>query len=242
MGILMVLYLLPALASAAIIKGSIYDLSLEKITGAVIDVDSSPRQQIISKDGSYNFTLPQGTYAITAKQLKAGKLVANSSEKITINQEGEFNLDLILLPVFDDIGAADIDLTPKDFEQKDELPVFTMIGFILVGAMFLIVFLKIRQIRKEKPKEIIREIVKEPKIEVIKEIREVKAEKLPEDLEKAMQIIKSQGGRTTQKDIRKELNLSEAKISLMMDDLESRGLIKKIKKGRGNLVILSEMG
>jgi len=239
--LLIVLYLMPLLVSGAVIKGSVYDLSLEKINGAVIDVDSSPKQQIISKDGSYNFTLQQGTYTITAKQLKNGKLIANSSEKIAVNQEGEFNLDIILLPVFEEIGAGDIDLSPKDFEQQDEIPIFTIIGFILVGIIFLIIFVKLRQIRKEKPKEVVREIVREiPKIEVVKEvIKEVKTGKLPQDLEKAIEIIKSQGGRTTQKEIRKEMNLSEAKISLMMDDLENRGLIKKIKRGRGNVIILS---
>ncbi len=237
---LIVLYIIPILVSGAVIRGSVYDLSLEKINGTVVYVDSSPKQQIISKDGSYNFTLQQGTYTITANQLKDGKLVSNSSEKITVNQEGEFNLDIILLPVFEDIGAGDIGLSPKDFEQQDGIPIFTIIGFILVGIIFLIVFVKLRQIRKEKPREVIREV---PKIEVIKEVvkevREVKTEKLPEDLEKALDIIKRNSGRTTQKEIRKEMNLSEAKISLMMDDLESRGLIKKIKKGRGNLIILN---
>ncbi len=30
---------------------------------------------------------------------------------------------------------------------------------------------------------------------------------------------------------------SEAKVSLMLDDLENKGLIKKIKKGRSNIII-----
>ncbi|MHC1584962.1 MAG: helix-turn-helix transcriptional regulator, partial [Candidatus Syntropharchaeia archaeon] len=35
------------------------------------------------------------------------------------------------------------------------------------------------------------------------------------------------------------LSLSEAKISLMITDLENRGLVTKIKKGRGNVIILT---
>ncbi|MBS3149146.1 hypothetical protein J4455_00425 [Candidatus Woesearchaeota archaeon] len=44
----------------------------------------------------------------------------------------------------------------------------------------------------------------------------------------------------TQKDIRKELKISEAKVSLILTQLESEGRIKKIKKGRGNIVILNK--
>ena len=42
----------------------------------------------------------------------------------------------------------------------------------------------------------------------------------------------------TQKDLRKHFAMSEAKISLMITELESLKKIKKIKKGRGNIIIL----
>ncbi len=38
-------------------------------------------------------------------------------------------------------------------------------------------------------------------------------------------------------DIRKNFPYSEAKISLMIDELEAKGLVKKVKKGRGNLIL-----
>ncbi|MEM4710749.1 MAG: winged helix-turn-helix transcriptional regulator [Candidatus Woesearchaeota archaeon] len=43
--------------------------------------------------------------------------------------------------------------------------------------------------------------------------------------------------RMTQKDIRKSIPYSEAKISLILTQLENEGKIKKIKKGRGNIII-----
>ncbi|MEK6827817.1 MAG: hypothetical protein AABX78_00550, partial [Nanoarchaeota archaeon] len=58
------------------------------------------------------------------------------------------------------------------------------------------------------------------------------------DLEHLIKIIKKEDGRTTQKDIRKQIPLSEAKISLMIAELEHKGIIEKIKKGRGNIIIL----
>ena len=42
----------------------------------------------------------------------------------------------------------------------------------------------------------------------------------------------------TQKDLRARLNCSEAKVSLMITDLEDRGLVHKVKKGRGNIILL----
>jgi uncharacterized membrane protein len=50
--------------------------------------------------------------------------------------------------------------------------------------------------------------------------------------------VRSEGGRTTQKDLRRAIPYSEAKISLMIAELESQGKLKKIKKGRGNIIIL----
>jgi uncharacterized membrane protein len=64
---------------------------------------------------------------------------------------------------------------------------------------------------------------------------------LQEDLQEVMEIIKDQGGRVTQKDLRRKLKkYSEGKVSLMLTDLEGRELIKKFKKGRGNIVILND--
>lgn len=61
---------------------------------------------------------------------------------------------------------------------------------------------------------------------------------MPDDLKQTLEMIGKAGGRITQKDLRKQLGASEAKVSLLLADLEDRGLIKKIKKGRGNIIIL----
>jgi uncharacterized membrane protein len=64
-----------------------------------------------------------------------------------------------------------------------------------------------------------------------------KTEELPEDLHELYALIMKKGGRVTQKELRGEMKCSEAKVSLMLDDLEDRGYIKKIKKGRSNIII-----
>lgn len=63
---------------------------------------------------------------------------------------------------------------------------------------------------------------------------------LPADLQEIMDIIRSHGGRITQKDLRSRLKYSEGKVSLMLADLERRDLIEKFKRGRGNIVILKD--
>ena len=63
---------------------------------------------------------------------------------------------------------------------------------------------------------------------------------VPADLQEILDILKSQGGRMTQKDMRKRLKYSEGKVSLMLLDLEKRGKIQKFKKGRGNVLFLVE--
>lgn len=63
-------------------------------------------------------------------------------------------------------------------------------------------------------------------------------EPVPADLQEILDILTSQGGRMTQKDMRKRLKYSEGKVSLMLLDLEKRGKIQKFKKGRGNVLFL----
>jgi uncharacterized membrane protein len=65
---------------------------------------------------------------------------------------------------------------------------------------------------------------------------------LPPDCRDVLTIMEKNGGRITQLELRKLLPYSEAKVSLIVSDLESRGIIKKIKKGRGNILIINKPG
>jgi uncharacterized membrane protein len=59
---------------------------------------------------------------------------------------------------------------------------------------------------------------------------------LPDDLRELMDLIKANGNRITQRELRKKSPYSESKVSLMLSDLEERGLIEKFKRGRGNII------
>jgi len=59
---------------------------------------------------------------------------------------------------------------------------------------------------------------------------------LPDDLKEMMNLIRANGNRITQRELRKKSPYSESKVSLMLSDLEERGLIEKFKRGRGNII------
>ena len=67
----------------------------------------------------------------------------------------------------------------------------------------------------------------------------VKIVGLPNDLKEVMDIVIKGGGRINQVELRHNLPYSEAKVSLMISDLEDRGLVRRIKKGRGNIIVLN---
>lgn len=53
-----------------------------------------------------------------------------------------------------------------------------------------------------------------------------------------LKIIRSNGGSMAQKELRKNLDYSEGKVSLMLVDLERRGCIRQLRQGRGNILFL----
>lgn len=54
-----------------------------------------------------------------------------------------------------------------------------------------------------------------------------------------LDIIRSAGGTMLQKELRRHLDYSEGKASVMLAELEKLGLIRKVKKGRGNILFLA---
>jgi len=59
-----------------------------------------------------------------------------------------------------------------------------------------------------------------------------------EDLKSLVSYLIKNDGRASQTDITKELYLSKAKVSMMITELEDKGMVKRIKRGRGNIIIL----
>ena len=117
----------------------------------------------------------------------------------------------------------------SDFEIKDEsdMTSFVILVLILIVMGFVLYYLS----RKKKTP-----VSATGSISRMQEVRAGTTE-LPEDLDELYALIMKKGGRVTQKELRGEMKCSEAKVSLMLDDLEDRGYIKKIRKGRSNIII-----
>ena len=211
------LLMLVATVSAATIYGTIYDYSLDKAKDARVEINTEPKQFYISKNGSYAFNVPNGEYVIEAKQYTGSLLKASAAENITIKDDGVYVLDLVLFPAIDE-GELEEDININDPFEERKLNTTLILALIMIIILFFVVYYA-----KGKSKA---------------EAEDKKQEDY--DLEKVIKILKEEGGRATQKTIRKEIPLSEAKISLMIAELEHKGIIEKIKKGRGNIIILKK--
>ena len=196
----------------ATLHGNVYDYTLDIVKNAIVQVDSVPEQTYVAKDGTYSFTLNLGDYTIKAAyQDRDNKYTFE--QNITILDEGDYVFDIILFPDIDNELMDEETDIPNIY--GDELSIYWWQIIILVVIILAVVLVII--FSKKKKKNI--------------DIEEDKADEV-------LAFIKKQGGRVTQKDIRKEFPVSEAKVSLVITELEDKSLLKKIKRGRGNIVIL----
>jgi len=207
---LLMLFLIP-LAFAATISGSIYDPDLNLAKDVILRIDTKPVQTFVSKEGTYAFTVQKGTYTITAMLSdNFDSYYANIS--VEVQGEGEFISDIILEPDL----SEDEQLLNEDIEAPALLPNEGKdnwaLGIVLFLAIAVVTFFFIKP--RKKPF-------------------------VSEDLSnQILAFIQKQGGRTTQKDIRKQFPVSEATISLAVRELEAKGKIEKFKQGKGNLIVL----
>lgn len=248
LGITTIIVLLySSISSAALIGGRVYDYSLNPISNVNVEINTTPKQREVAEQSVYAFNVPKGSYVIIARQFEDGILKASTTEQILVEQEGEYKLDLILFPdVSEDQNLIDEKIVfnaPYDDEKKDNT-LLVVVVILVVIVITTVIYLLLNKKRENfaKPKK--KTDVKKAAEEVIKETATEKViDKLPAQSEDAdakmvLEFIKAGGGRTTQKDIRKNFPSSEAKISLILTDLEAQGKIRKIKKGRGNVVVM----
>ncbi len=257
LGVFTLALVLADLAAGASISGTAYDSGLDVLPGVIVKVNSTPEQSLVLADGTYTLELPRGTYLLEAAYYENWAEAMSDAQELKVIDDGEYTVDLILLPDLD----ADDDLS-DDFEideiggapstggttegsraKSGLIGIVTRKpaadwGFITVVAGLVVVIMALAYlILKKKPKK---PVVGKPsagKPETGKP-----GSILPEDLDKVVSIIREGGGRVNQKDLRAKLPWSEAKVSLMVSDLEERGVVKRFKKGRGNIIRLEERG
>ncbi len=209
--------------NAATIQGTAYYwFDLEPLPKTVVEIDTTPSQTMVATDGTYEFEVPLGSYTIKAMYYSGNVLLYYAEENVDVLEPGTYQLDLILFPLPEENSIEDNEIVPQIETPAEGLGAGIA---ILIGVFSLAAVLAYYGVRRRPPK------LTEP----------VRVVGLPADLSAVISILRQHGGRMEQRELRRLLKCSEAKLSLMLADLESRGLVRKIKRGRGNIVVLTEL-
>jgi uncharacterized membrane protein len=339
-------------ATAATIHGTVYEWSTFKpLNNSVVEINSTPEQNVIAKDSEYSFNLTPGTYAINASYIEGNKVIYKAQDEVVISREGDYVHDLLMFPPSNEelLNQDQMDVPNLDYESAEPVsqPNYqytVLVSFLALTVLLLGVYLLkkrhdksgtvlISEVKKE-PHQLEHENSEEDEIsyeesevdstektvenselsseqcdvnldeapdtnkslqqknksteevqdlqessfhekvpnksihrtkehskfnlsEDFKDLLESLHEKelnkssseakehsklnLPEDLKDLLELIKDSGNRITQRELRKKSPYSESKVSLMLSDLEERGLIEKFKKGRGNIIRIPDV-
>ena len=252
-----VVVLLSTFAYSATLHGAIYDTEYNLLTDVEVEINTSPKQNHISNDGVYFFYVPVGSYELSIEKYYQKKLAYTTSIIVDITNDAEFQIDIIaeqeegveIPPSEEDLGPSLLTLLRARFGFL----FYVAVSAIVIIGLVILVFFLWRIIKKKGILTSIFHSEAEGSGQVIDltiSNNHTEAETtttagigstdITFDTEGVLNFIKDEGGRTTQKDIRKKIPLSEAKISLMISELESSGDVKKIKKGRGNIIVLNK--
>ncbi|RME77284.1 hypothetical protein D6774_04980 [Candidatus Woesearchaeota archaeon] len=224
----LVFLLLPSL-HAATITGTIYDAELHEMNISVLEINTQPVQRLLIKNGSYSITVPSGSYTLYAHYQGL-----SARESITVKDDGVYHLDLFLYPDLEkDEELITIDTTlDEELSGFDAVPNAVIVATLLITGLLIILFLHLLKKKKDLANQKMQDLRDDRDEEKSETSKSMTADNIVIDL------LKEHGGRMTQKELRKHIPLSEAKVSLMVSELEAENKIKKIKKGRTNILIL----
>lgn len=175
---------------------------------------------ILTVDGDVEqvIVITNGSYVL---DLDAGsyRLLVESGElfeeqSIVLPQEGSFIRDFILLPSLDVPDLPDIPEFSSEFGDEQDSG---RSDWLWITAAVLIVLAVV--------------------FFVVRSRRVVRYDEYERAVIEALITLE---GRATQKQIRALVPFSEAKASLVISDLAQRGVVRKFKQGRGNIVVLQD--
>ncbi len=216
-----ILLLFSLSASAATIHGSVYEYySLEKLPNAIVSINSFPNQQVVAENGNYLFQVPRGNYTLQAKYVKDGQIVYAGDQNVSILSDGNFEYDILVYSVDGKIQPSASDAWKNYFFAAVLLAIIAGMGYRLYH-------------QKPPPKVFDGQNLQTPK--------KFEIARLDEKAKTVLTKLRDCGGRLTQKELREKLpQYSEAMVSLIVAELESEGKVKKIKQGRGNIIVVKD--
>lgn len=207
---------------SATLFGQVYESNtFSKLNNTRIKLDGPISIQLIVQ-GDYSVDIPLGTYNLTASYYKSGKVQYYTEEKIKITQE-QTRFDVVLFP------AELQNMIPKDESREEEKNGIkidnSMILFGFIVLFIIIIYLLYKSLSKPAKTQIMAS-------------EEDEEQEFDEEAFKVLEILNSHEGRILQKELRNIMNLSESNMSILITELESMGYVKRIKKGRENVLKL----
>jgi uncharacterized membrane protein len=179
------------------------------VANAVVKFVGPEYAQIVTNDGQYETTLTPGIYTAYAYHYVNGTLQSYAKESIIVSGEST-TFDFVLFSAaFGDVAEDPVVEQPEPVST--DLVIFALLGVAAAVLLFLL--------SRKKTTAIVG-----------------KNRDLDEDAHTVLEMIRRNEGRMVQKEIREILKWSETKMSLVVAELEASGHIKRIKKGRENIL------
>ena len=208
-------------AIGAVVSGKLYDGHFNQLNNVLVEITTFPTQSFVSKDGAYSFTLTDGRYTLIAYFRQQNGTTIFTSKEVLVSGGGSYTVDLILDQPFTGVPPViTLPLSTRIFNALKKNYPFILFGVFLAAVFVSVLVILWRKLRRAKPPQ-------------------PSKPELPIELSQLLALVAKGGGRVTQRELRKKLpDISEAKISLMISELEASGHLTKIKKGRGNIIVL----
>lgn len=225
----LVLFVLFAALHAANLSGSVYSMdSFDAVHGVVVKAEGVSTYQTFSMDGTYEMDIPAGEYTVKALYYVEGNLQGYAEDRITLGEGGAaYDFVLFAPDEFESIVGFDVPEVSENIpESRQDWTPFIAGGVLLVVVVAAAYFFLMR--KKPEEKGVQREEEKLP----------AEKKELDEEEKKVLEILRNSEGMRNQKELREIMRCTEAKMSLLISGLEAQGYVKRIKKGRENIVKL----
>ena len=218
----LLILLLSFSAYGATLSGMVYDLDLDVVDKAIVEINTTPQQRMVTVNGTYTLELDPGSYRLRAYLSQGDEF--NTEEHIVVPvSNGKYVLDLFLFYDFNDSSEDPLDLTVEE-DLSWGAGTISIVVVLVILILIILVIIVLYGARKQTVS-----------VSSVPEQREPLDTKLRAQV---LDLLKTNNNMMTQKELRKRIPYSEAKISLIIKALEEEGIVTKQKQGLVNVLRL----